>query len=345
MRITRNELLAAAAESAVTGEQAARLWDALTGAKAHEQKFDVHHVLYYFGAVTAIAAMGWFVNRAWDSLDGLTIFLIAAVYAGVFAALGAWLWRNPATRTPGGLLVTMAVCLTPLGVYGLQRHFGLWAFDDPGIYRDFYRWIRGGWFAMEVATIAVGVAALRYVRFPFLTAPIAFALWFMSMDVTPILFAGEHGFIWDQRKIVSLWFGLAMIVTSYVVDLKAKKDFAFWAYAFGLTAFWGGLTALNSDSELAKFVYFLINVGLIALSVYLRRQVFLVFGALGVCAYLGHLAYELFRDSLLFPLALSIAGFLVLGAGLLLKRHHARIEAYVVNRLPAPVLRFRPPER
>jgi hypothetical protein len=40
---------------------------------------------------------------------------------------------------------------------------------------------------MEVGTVAAGLVALRYFRFPFLTAPIAFALWFMSMDLTPLI--------------------------------------------------------------------------------------------------------------------------------------------------------------
>ncbi len=42
--------------------------------------------------------------------------------------------------------------------------------------------------AMEVGTIPAAAIALRFIRFPFLRTPIAFTLWYMSMDLTPLLF-------------------------------------------------------------------------------------------------------------------------------------------------------------
>jgi predicted MFS family arabinose efflux permease len=45
--------------------------------------------------------------------------------------------------------------------------------------------------------------------------------------------------------------------------------------------------------------------------------VFLVFGALGIFAYLGHLAYEVFKDSVLFPFALVLLGLGVIVATVL----------------------------
>jgi len=44
---------------------------------------------------------------------------------------------------------------------------------------------------MEVGTVAAGFVALRFFRFPFLAAPIAFALLFMSMDLTLLIY-GSH---------------------------------------------------------------------------------------------------------------------------------------------------------
>ena len=44
------------------------------------------------------------------------------------------------------------------------------------------------------------------------------------------------------------------------------SDYAFWGYLFGLMAFWGGLSAMHSDSELNKVLYCLLNVGLVVLS-------------------------------------------------------------------------------
>ncbi|MEK9753463.1 MAG: hypothetical protein VW338_09675 [Rhodospirillaceae bacterium] len=201
---------------------------------------------------------------------------------------------------------------------------------------------------MELATVVVGLLAVRVVPFGFVTAPIAFALWYMSMDLTPII-AGADDFEWELRKAVSLWFGLAMLAASYVVDRRwpggPGRDFAFWGYLFGLIAFWGGLTMMDSDSELAKFGYFLVNAGLILAAVFLRRRAFLVFGALGCFGYLGYLAYDLFEDSALFPVAVTVAGVLVIALGMALRHYCPGWEAAIVAAMPEGLRRLRPEER
>src|SRR5262249_17340839 len=155
---------------------------------------------------------------------------------------------------------------------------------------DFYVWIRGSWIFMEVATIVAAVVALRYYRFPFIVMIIAGALWFLSMDLAP-WFYGSDTLDWDQRREFSLWFGLALLVVACVIDRDPRsRDFAFWLHIFGMMAFWGGLSFKSSDSELAKALYCLINVGLLLTSVVLRRQVYAVFGTIGIVFYLGHLS-------------------------------------------------------
>jgi hypothetical protein len=343
MRIVKKDLEWAASQGVIEDAQADALWGALTERGADRPKFDLIHVTYYFGALLVIGAMGWFMGDAWEALGGGGIFLISAGYAAAFVVIGSMLWQRGGLRVPGGLLITMAVCMTPLAVYGLQRWLGLWGFDDPGQYKDFHRWIRGGWFAMEVATIVTGLFAISFFRFPFLTAPIAFVLWFMSMDLTPILF-GSADFAWEQRQLVSLWFGLAMIAGTYIIDHRTKEDFAFWGYLFGLIAFWGGMSLMKSDSELSKFFYFLINLALIWMSVFLRRRAFMVFGALGVMGYTGHLA-QIFEDSILFPFVLTVIGLAVIYLGIQLKRHGARVAQAVEDTMPLWMRRLRPSER
>ena len=65
---------------------------------------------------------------------------------------------------------------------------------------------------------------------------------------------------------------------------------------------------MDTGSELMRGLYALLNVGLILLAIKLRRSTFLIFGALGVHLYLGHLAYRVFQDSFFFPFALALLG-------------------------------------
>jgi hypothetical protein len=216
----------------------------------------------------------------------------------------------------------------------------MWVQDDPGDFRDYHVRIDATWIVIEVATALGALIALRFIRFPFLTAPLAFSFWYLSMDLAPLIWSDGLGF--DQRKIVSVAVGLVMLIVAYIADWKFREDYAFWGYLFGLLAFWGGLSLMNSDSELNKFLYCLINVFLMFVSVWLQRRAFLVFGAMGVPGYLGYLSWRVFEDSLLFPFALSGLGILLIALAVLAHRHAAELRAGFEKLLPGWMIRFRP---
>jgi hypothetical protein len=229
----------------------------------------------------------------------------------------------------GGLLITVAVCLVPLLVYTVEDMLGLWPGPRPGEYGEYYPRVHGSWIVMELATMAAALVALRYVPFGFLTAPLAHSLWFFSMDVAEWLSGQELAR--NERCWVSVAVGVLTLLVGYGLersyrrpDVPRTEDFAFWCYLFGLMAFWGGFTFMDSDSEVGRLLYALLNVGLIALGVWLRRSVFIVFGVLGVHIYLGHLAYEVFKDSVLFPFALALLGLSVILVTVLAQRQLRR---------------------
>jgi hypothetical protein len=232
----------------------------------------------------------------------------------------------------------------PLAVFGLEQALGLWPMNAPGSYHDYHIWVNGSWVVMELATILAGAIALYFYRFPFITAPIAFSLLYLSMDLTPFLM-GRDSFTWDERLWVSLMFGLATILFTFLIDRRTKLDYAFWLYLFGTLAFWGGLSSMRSDSELNKFYYCMINLGLIFGSVLLDRKVFLVFGAIGVNYYIGHLAFTIFKDTALFPLALTLLGLGVIGLAVFYQKNAARVDAAIHSIVPEELRKLLPARR
>ncbi|WP_239651622.1 DUF2157 domain-containing protein [Neosynechococcus sphagnicola] len=288
MNIEKADLERAAIAGLISAAQAELLWQALadrnnneTGADGSVRpRFDLAHVAYYFGALIVISAMGWFLSLSWESFGGGGIFFISLVYAGLFIAAGYNLWHRQNLKVPGGLLVTMAVSMAPLAIYGLLRLTGLWHQGDPGVYQGFHVSVQGSRFLLELGTILSSLVALRFFAFPFLTAPIAFCLWYMSMDLTPRLL-GKLEYTWDDRLWVSFWFGLGMLILAYGVDLRCRRrtaDYAFWLYLFGMLSFWGGMSLMNTNSEGERFIYCVINLGLMVLSVLLKRRLLIVFG-------------------------------------------------------------------
>lgn len=333
MKLTKDDLEWAASQGLISKDQIDPLWKALENRSPVRLKLDLSNTLYYFGALIVVSAMSFFMTLGWEMFGGSGIFLIASAYGIAFAMAGRYVWYKKDLKIPGGLLFTVAVCMTPLAVYGFETMTGIWPQEDPGFYRDYHIWIKGSWFIMELATIIAGLITLKYIRFPFLTAPIAFTLWYMSMDLTPLLF-GRHDFSYEERLWVSLWFGLAMLIFSFLIDRKTKEDYAFWGYLFGMLAFWGGLSLMNSDREISKLIYCLINLILMLVSVFLQRRVFMIFGAMGVFGYIGHLVWRVFEHSILFPFVLSFLGILIIFAGLTYQRRQAAIEKYILDHTP-----------
>lgn len=338
MKLTRAMLDEAASKGLLDEGQAGRLWQFLQEREQHTPGFKPAHILYYLGGLIAIGAMSLFMTLGWESFGGTGLLFISACY--IAAAIGAVEWlRARGLQLPAGVLAAFAVVLVPLAVYGLQHVLGLWPSDGPGAgYRDYHYYIDWRWVLMEFATLAAGAAVLWRYRMPFTVMPLAVTLWYMSMDLTAMLLGGQ-GFFSREGKIISLLFGLAMILLALWVDLRnrSSKDYAFWLYIWGVITFWGTLSSMDSGSEYGKLVYCLVNLLMIGIGAALSRRVFAVFGGFGLAGYLGHLSYTVFRDSLLFPVALTAIGIAIIAAGVFWQRREAAIGAGLRHWLPAPV--------
>jgi hypothetical protein len=348
MAFTETDLRAASAAGVLDPAQLDRLIAFLrrqpaTMDAAPTPRFDVAHLLWYAGALIVMTAMGLFSTLAFSEMGGEALAATAVVYAAGFTATGHYLWHTKNLRVPGGLLIAIAVSMAPLAVYGIQDALGLWGqFGKPGTVQGFYVWIKGSWIFMEAAAIVAGLIALRRYPFPFIAVIIGVALWFMSMDLAPWI-AGHDSADWETRRMVSLRFGLATVLLAWAVDcLKRGGDFAFWLHLFGMITFWGAVTFTSGGTMLDKALYCAMNVGLLFFAVFLGRKVYAVLGVIGLSIYLADLADKVFKDSLLFPFALSLIGVAVTAAGLLYYRRQPEITAWLEARVPDAVKRLRP---
>src|SRR6267154_469394 len=179
MQIQREDLDQAAARQIVDASQAAALWRFFGERHPARARFTGVNVSYFFGALVVIAAMGWLMTLGFEKLGPWAVCLIAVTYAVFFAFFGERLWRSADLKIPGGLLYTMAVCMTPLAIWGLEKGTGFWPAKDPGHYRDFYPYIRSSWIWRGAGPVLAALLALRRVRFPSRPAPAALSLWFM----------------------------------------------------------------------------------------------------------------------------------------------------------------------
>ena len=179
--------------------------------------------------------------------------------------------------------------MVPFTVYYIQRGLKWWPLEDPGEFQSFSTHVRGGWVVMEVATILTGFLFLLKVQFPFLLFPIAWMLWFLSMDLAPFLpewYKGWRG-MFEARRLLSVFFGLAMIIVGRLLEVKlgSDPDFGFWLYLFGLISFWGAVTFDFPEYDLHGSLYLLLNIALCLVGSHLNRNTFHVFSTVGVSIY------------------------------------------------------------
>ena len=127
MAYTESDLRAAAVAGLLEGAQLTRLLEFLrahsasaTGEAPPAPRFDVAHLLWYAGALIVMTAMGLFSTLAFSQMGGQALAATALIYAAAFAAAGHHLWHRDGLRTPGGLLIAVAVSMAPLAVYGIQ---------------------------------------------------------------------------------------------------------------------------------------------------------------------------------------------------------------------------------
>lgn len=340
--LERTDLERAASAGLVEAERVEALWAFLAQGRAQpeEARFSFGHTLYYFGGLLAISAMSLFMTLSWDVLGPWGIAVLAVLYATV-AWVAAEMLARRGFAIPAGILAALAVFLVPLATWSAQHALGLWPEVDGALsgtrFNQYHKWIDARWLTLELATLLAGGLALWRLRLPFLVMPVALTLWYMSMDLARWP-AGTDPWDLDHARHVSLVFGLFMCGVGGILDaLRARRggpDFATWLYVFGAVAAWGALTASDSGSEAARLGYALFNGVLVLFGAVIGRRIFTILGAVGVALYLGHLSFELFRDSLLFPLALSAIGLAMVGAGLFWQRHEEAIHQRLRTLLP-----------
>jgi hypothetical protein len=348
IRIDRNDLDHAASAGGISTLQAAALWQHLSAhaaaaGAADTPRFSFTHLLYYFGGLLAIGAMSLFMTLGWEQFGGWGVFFIALLYFAVAWKLATWFeaWKM---KIPMGLMAALALVLVPLATWGLQNALGFWV-DAPGAqnYRQYHQNIDWRWLTLEFATLLAGVLMLYRWRAPFMLMPIAVTLWYMSMDLAMLLMQfGESWWsssAWTFRSWFSVAFGLITVLLAFWVELRNRStiDYSFWLYLFGLLTFWCGLTMAGEGKLSGTLVYLAINMLLVFAGALLMRRTFTVFGALGVVVALGNLSWNLFRDSWLFPIALSAIGIAIVFAGVAWSRREAELTQALRAMLPAPI--------
>ncbi len=334
MRISRAILHKAVEMEIIKEQQVDALFEFIKNQPDQKSNFNLNNLFYYIGGFLAIGAMSLFMNLSWAEFGGWGIFVLAVLYAAIGLGL-AEKFQKKFMDIPASICAAFVVCLAPIAIYAVQLALGSWP-ENPH-HHDYYFLIKLNWLYIELGTVIFGsILGLKY-RYAIMLLPITLALWYLSMDIAAFFIDGPPDFAISATT--SLFFGLTITALAFWVDIRSKStiDYAFWLYLSGVIIFWGGMTALDKNGEFSKFLYLCTNLLMMAIGVILARKVFDILGAIGSSLYLAHLTSQVFQDSVLFPIALTVIGLIVIYLGTLWQKNAALITKEAQSILPKSI--------
>jgi hypothetical protein len=276
--------------------------------------FNLVTIAYYFGGFTILLAYTLFLGLQWQTLGYALQCAITAVTMLVLLGIGYFL-RHFKFPQAGALLIFVGVGITPLLVYTLAQATGIWpslpSYDNPNYsnaYDNYVRAVRPFWILIEITSLMAAAIAIWWVRFPLITLLASFWGWLLTLDLVRLV-SNESSYYGDRDNIVSTIVGAVFLALGVVLQRRTQQDYSRWLYLAGHLLILEnlGMLALRNEGLLA-LGFLLVYLAFVVASVWLKRPIFLVFGAIGCYSYIGYLSFHTFEGSTGFPIALAFVG-------------------------------------
>jgi hypothetical protein len=319
----REQLQALAAELASVPASAHAPAVAASSAMPPEARrgFNAITVAYSLGALLVLFALAWFLVERWKALGASGVLIVAVLYAAAFAVVGVLL-RRRGFMTAGGIAITLAVMMTPVWSWAMLVLAG--EAPDPLAWDQalarYAPFEASRFIIYELATIGVALATVRHVRFFGIGAPIAVAFVALLMHLGQAL--GDPRLTWYIGPYYQCAVACATLAVAYAVERRqpAGEDYAFWFYLAGVGMLVIGYASVWSHIGAWRHALPLVATAFVIASLYLRRRTLLIAGGVFAFAYLGYLAFDVFRRVVALPIALAALGLLVIGATVWMQR-------------------------
>jgi hypothetical protein len=321
----KRSLLDAVSELAAAGELSeAELIAAFRGGTSEDDTERVarhtrySRVLYFIGGGVVITGIVALIGQIWNDL-GAAMHIVVTLGSGLAAyVVGVLLSSRKWLGAAGPAFFLISALVLPLGM--------VVTLDEAGISPEGY-----GWQSL-IALLLMGAFLAAYLIFranSVLVYAIIYATW-LFFGVTSWLVGPNP--IFDEVEFLEyriLGLGLAYLVLGYAFEGTEREALSGALYGFGCLGFLGAALALGGWEPSQNVFWELVFPGLVFsvlyASVHLKSKALLTFGSLFLGAYLVKITSEYFSDSLGWPLALVLAGLMLMGVGYLtlhLKRRY-----------------------
>ncbi len=264
------------------------------------------NTFYSIGAIIALVGVAILIAQNWNEI-GFGGRILVTLGISIVTYISALLLRSPEQKVISQVMFTLAAALAPLGSYVLLNEASI-----------NFTW---GVQLMTAIILFVVFGAALFIskRNILLLISIGFATW---AYYTLILKAFGDGIDDDYLKWATMLLGVSYILIGYGYKLvwppvdqsddHEKRALQKVLYGFGtLTVLSAGIV-VGDNFDL---FYIILIFGAFYGSVYLRSRAMLLLASLFLMGHIIKLTGRYFVDSIGWPVALIIVGFLVIGVG------------------------------
>lgn len=265
--------------------------------------FSVTKMLYVLGAAIVVIGIVIFVSQIWYDVGSFGRISVTLGLGLLVTATGSMLLKSKPEDNIGTVFHFIGGMLIPGGaivtLYELNVDFvSLWSVAITfGVIFAFYLLLNSvhknailTFFAIANGTAFVYLVVEAIVDGPFYRHEDLYAYLTMIIGTSYLLLAHAFRDGWNKKLIGILYF-------------------------FGITGFLGAAFSQVFDSVPWQMLYFIIVIGGIVLSVYMRSRSILVMSTLFLIAHVSYITSEYFANSLGWPISLVILGFVFIGLG------------------------------
>jgi hypothetical protein len=264
-------------------------------------------ILYFLGGLVVLAGVLFLVGQIWEDLGSFGRIFITLGLGLMFAGSGSFLWRSDSIggKRLGSVFHVIGGLLIPSGTLVMLDELFL-STGSP--------WPVATVFGVMTIWYAVLNAYHKHVLLAFfaLANGTIFLYAFMNalVDESLITLSGD-----TLNAYLTMFIGLGYLLCSQAFQHTRNEKLVSWLNLFGTLGFFGAAFSRVFDSGFWQVLFVLLVAGGVVWAVLKKSRAIL---AVSTCFLLAHLSYitgAYFADSIGWPIALIVLGFLFIGLG------------------------------
>jgi len=265
--------------------------------------FSVTKMLYVLGAAIVIVGIVFFVAQIWEEMGSFGRIAITLGLGLLITAMGSILLKQKPEDNIGSIFQFIGGMLIPGGAVVTLSELNI---DLSSLWPAVFTF----------GIVFVFYLLLNYIQkqailtFFTIANGTAFTYLLVGAIIDGPFYRHE-----DLYAYLTMIIGASYLLLAYSFKEGWNKKLVGFLYFFGTTGFLWAAFSQVSGSVPWQLFYFLIILGCLFLSVYLRSRIILVMSTLFLVAHVSYITGEYFADSIGWPISLVILGFVFIGLG------------------------------